>query len=159
MTKKNDKTSHEDSPETDEDVHRDQASGTVQGPGVSGFSEEQLAQLQELIAAQDQPPAKGWLRSWLRRNLTRGRSFVHAATPADEDTDFDQETFTGRLAARASKHRGLAALAAVMAILLLGGFWGMILGGGLPLPVVAAIVVAVLCAGLVFGLVLRRRNQ
>ena len=168
MTDKNEEPRHENSPEMGEDDPHHQTSATPgeprdqnqssEGNAASEFTAEQLAQLQDLIASQGRPQSKGWLRGWLARGLDRGRSFVHAATPPDEETDFDQETVTGRLASRASKHRGLAALAAVMAVLVIGGFWSMILGGGLPLPVVAGIVVAVLVSGLVFGLVLRRRN-
>lgn len=139
-------------------ILRDQASASVEETqakerpevsAASGFTDEQLAQLHGMFEAMAPSGRFTRLRGWFRRYRSQAQTFIQDAAPRDEDSDFDQGTFTGRLAAKASKHRGLAALAAVTAIVLIGGLWGVILGGGVALPLAAVIVAAVLGTGLV----------
>lgn len=179
MTDKNEKARDDDGP--DVGTHVDQGAGREQttelggSPGddkgvgdsaASGFTKEQLAQLEDMFGSQEPSGFGGWLdrrrdRRQERRALRAAAmaAFVRKASPPDEEMDFDQETFTGWLAVRAAKHRGVTAVAAVVAILVLGGLWVMILGGGLALPVAAMIAVALLGAGLVLGLLFRRRRR
>ncbi|WP_422759317.1 hypothetical protein [Paenarthrobacter sp. C1] len=169
MTQKNDEEhTGGSSPETGEAAQPERAFGSFEGSkkderpeesAVSGFTEEQISQLHGMFAAVAPSGRFARLRGWARRYREQAQTFIRNAAPRDEDTDFDQETFTGRLAAKASKHRSLSAFAAVTSILVIGGLWSMILGGGLPVPLAAAIVVAVLGTGLVFILALRRGSR
>lgn len=152
---KRDDIEHEETADPDEVVVGDVA----QEPAPSGFTQEQLAELQELLTGLAPSSRTGRLRGWFRRNRARARTFVQDAAPRDEETEFDETTLTGWLAGRASKNRGLTAVLAIVAVLVIGGFWIMILAGGMSLPLVAVILVLLLGVALGLGLLVRRRRQ
>lgn len=146
----------------------DETTGLDDNPGqrpeqsdaaLSGFTEAQLAELQGMFTSQGQPRMRGRLRGWMQRSRERAASFVHDATPPDEETEFDEDTFTGWLAARTAKHRGVAAVLALVSIIVIGGLWVMILGGDLALNLVGVVLVVLLGAWLVLGLLFRRRRK
>ncbi|GAB2714091.1 hypothetical protein ACX801_18015 [Arthrobacter bambusae] len=130
-----------------------------EGPAGSGFTEAQLAEIQGMFASAGRPGLRGRVRGWWRRNRARARDFIQAATPPDSEADFDEDTFTGWLAVRASKHRGITAVLVVLAVLVLGGLWVMVLGGGLPLAIAALVAVIVLALPVAAGVVFRRRHR
>lgn len=156
QTGKDQATGHDITTGPDEDPGQDpkQSEGAT-----SGFTEAQLAELQELFTELAPSRRTGRLRGWFRRNSTRARIFVQEAAPPDEETEFDENTVTGWLAGRASKNRGVTAVLALVAILIIGGFWIMILAGGLSLPLVAVILVLLLSAALGLGLLFRRSRR
>lgn len=138
---------------------KDPAAGDPEGTAGSGFTEAQLAELRGMFSSQGQSGLRSWVRGWWQKNRARARGFLDSATPPDEETDFDEGTFTGWLAARAARHRGVTAVLAVLAVLALGGLWVAVLGGGIPLPVTVLIAVIVLAVPVSVGAVFGRRRR